>query len=66
MRFAIAVVPEPLQTLLGAKLPQRVSVADETKPAVTLIAAVRRQCRPLSGRLSRSFLHFFHRWLDSA
>lgn len=44
MRFATAVVSKTLQALLGAKLPQCVSVADKTKPAVTLIAAVRRQC----------------------
>ena len=40
--FAFAVVPKSLHTFLSAKLPQCVSVADETKSAVTLITAVRR------------------------
>jgi hypothetical protein len=61
MHFAIAVDPKSLHAILGAKLPPCVPVADETKTAVTLIAAVRRQCRPPSGGLRRSFLHFFHR-----
>jgi hypothetical protein len=66
VRFAIALVPKLLQAFLGTKLLQCVSVADETKPAVTLIAAVRRQSGPPSGCLRRSFLHLFHGLLENA
>jgi hypothetical protein len=59
-RFTIAIASISFQAFLRAKLPQHISVTNEAKSTVTLIAAVRCRRGCLLGCLGKSPLHFFH------